>query len=519
MKLTRRVKPNPNKRHHFINGKKNMNENNLSNPVETGIPPQALDVERSLIGSMLINPGALSDGYAQLKPDCFYSPANEMIFRCLVEMHIASIPIDVVTLANELRKRKQLESVGAEPYLTELVDNVATHSLTNIQHHIEILNEKARLRHTISACSEIQNAAFNPEISMLDISRKVEFLREVVSDTTGIESRVFSPTADNCPDNAKPFIELSGHKILSAGNISILGAMWGSGKSACLEACCASLFNQMGDNLGFSMTARSALYLDTERTRYDFHISWQRYLKRAGLSPDNPPDNVQWINLKLVDNLKDRLSILWSRLDCEHPPEVVFIDGIGDFVLNPNDLEESSTLIYRLTSIADRRGIGILSTLHVNPSGTFDKTRGHLGSEYSRKAEAILNIEKTPGDDIRKVTSDFALGKVRSDSDQISSYFKWDTKEKMHVSCGKPAEAKGKSNCERDKILEYLSSKSTWSYNEMKTGIMDLLGKSDGTAKNKIRDLITLEKIIKNSDDTYSVTKKSDIKTPEYYHN
>ena len=72
------------------------------------------------------------------------------------------------------------------------------------------------------------------------------------------------------------------------------------------------------------------------------------------------------------------------------------------------------------------RGIGVMGSLHNNPAMNSDKARGVLGSELWRKAESVLMIEKMPGDDVRRLTTDYALGKNRGGSDAISSYFKWD---------------------------------------------------------------------------------------------
>src|SRR5271157_4652300 len=108
------------------------------------IPPQALDVERTVLGSMLIDANAAVNAMEKLTEDCFYATANKQIFVCLREMFEKSIPFDIITLADELRKKDLLEAVGAEPYLAELVNNIATSA--NIEHHARILIEKATLR-------------------------------------------------------------------------------------------------------------------------------------------------------------------------------------------------------------------------------------------------------------------------------------------------------------------------------------------------------------------------------------
>jgi hypothetical protein len=260
------------------------------------------------------------------------------------------------------------------------------------------------------------------------------------------EDRVFIPTWENRPADVQPLVELSNVRILTRGNLAMITACAGAGKSSVLEAACSSVLSPMNDSLGLTVNATSLLYIDTERSKRDHHDSWARFLRRAGIGEGATiPAGVKWENVKAIENLQDRLQYLWSRLDAENVPEIVLLDGIGDLVADPNDSDECTTLVYRLGAVADVRNIGIMVSLHNNPAMNSEKARGVLGSELWRKAESVLIIEKTPGDDVRRLTTDYSLGKNRGGSDAISSYFHWDHETKMHVSCAAPAEAKGKT--------------------------------------------------------------------------
>ena len=74
------------------------------------IPPQALEVERTVLGSMLIDSQAALNAIDILDEDCFYSTANARIFLCMKEMFEKSIPVDIVTITDLLRKKGWLES-------------------------------------------------------------------------------------------------------------------------------------------------------------------------------------------------------------------------------------------------------------------------------------------------------------------------------------------------------------------------------------------------------------------------
>jgi replicative DNA helicase len=136
------------------------------------IPPQALDVERTVLGSMLIDVNAAVNAMEKLTEDCFYSSANRQIFVCLREMFEKSTPFDVITLADALRKKNLLEAVGAEPYLAELVNNIATSA--NIEYHVRILSEKSTLRTLISTSAEITTDCFSTEAEAQEILDKAE---------------------------------------------------------------------------------------------------------------------------------------------------------------------------------------------------------------------------------------------------------------------------------------------------------------------------------------------------------
>ncbi|MBD3344529.1 MAG: replicative DNA helicase [Chitinivibrionales bacterium] len=139
-----------------VNGQKEKRS-----PFTQRIPPQAPDVERAVLGSMLIDASNVATAMEILDENCFYVTAHKRIYECMVSMFDKDVPLDVLTLSEELRKRGWLESVGAEPYLSELVESIATSA--NIEHHAKILLEKSTLRQLISIAAEITTESFDSE--------------------------------------------------------------------------------------------------------------------------------------------------------------------------------------------------------------------------------------------------------------------------------------------------------------------------------------------------------------------
>ena len=123
------------------------------------VPPQALDAERSVLGSMLLSRDAIATALQHLDEGAFYRDANKRIWNAVLALFDRSEPVDMVTLVEELKRRKDLESVGGVSYLTTLDQFVAT--AANVEHYCKIVHEKAVLRRLIEVGTEIVGEAFD----------------------------------------------------------------------------------------------------------------------------------------------------------------------------------------------------------------------------------------------------------------------------------------------------------------------------------------------------------------------
>ena len=122
------------------------------------IPPQNLEAEVSVLGAVLQETGALLKAMEVLRPGDFYKEAHRKIFGACVELFEKNEPVDLVTLANELMRRKQLEEVGGASYLTSLVDAVPT--AANVTHHARIVKDKALLQDLIQKATAVVGRAY-----------------------------------------------------------------------------------------------------------------------------------------------------------------------------------------------------------------------------------------------------------------------------------------------------------------------------------------------------------------------
>ena len=122
------------------------------------VPPQNLEAEQSVLGSMLIDKEAIYTASELLTGEDFYRSAHQKIFEAIISLCARGEPVDLITLSDELRGRKGLQEAGGMQYLVLLADVVPT--AANVQYYAEIVREKAILRALISGCTQIISAGF-----------------------------------------------------------------------------------------------------------------------------------------------------------------------------------------------------------------------------------------------------------------------------------------------------------------------------------------------------------------------
>jgi len=134
---------------------------------EGRMPPHAVDIEEQIIGAMLLEKEAISKAIEVLDEDAFHSDRNRRIFQAIIGLFERGEPADSITVAEELRRRNQLDSAGGQSYLVELTMKVT--SAANVEYHARIVLEKAILRKLITESSKIAGRAFNPTEDAFDL--------------------------------------------------------------------------------------------------------------------------------------------------------------------------------------------------------------------------------------------------------------------------------------------------------------------------------------------------------------
>lgn len=123
------------------------------------LPPQSLEAEASVLGAMLLDKEAIAQAIESIDEGNFYKEAHSRIYSTVVELYDANQPVDIVSVTENLKKRKQLESVGGAGYISELIDSIP--SAAHVGHYLGIVREKSILRRLIKVASEISNRCYD----------------------------------------------------------------------------------------------------------------------------------------------------------------------------------------------------------------------------------------------------------------------------------------------------------------------------------------------------------------------
>ncbi len=136
------------------------------------LPPQAVDVERYILGAILLDKEAVAVALEEMEEIFFYRDAHRQIFEAMLLLYRKNEPIDLITLTEELQKMELLEAVGGAHYLAELASAIP--SAANIEYHIQIVKEKGQLRRLIRSCNDILKDAYDSQADVEGVMSKAQ---------------------------------------------------------------------------------------------------------------------------------------------------------------------------------------------------------------------------------------------------------------------------------------------------------------------------------------------------------
>ena len=136
------------------------------------VPPQDIEAEQAVVGSMLTDQDAVVAAIETLKPEDFYREDNKIIYEAILNIYNRAEPIDIITLKSELSSMGKLDAVGGLEYIAQLPDKVPTTS--NVDRYIKIVQDKAMLRNLIKTANEIISLGYDQTEDVEDVMDHAE---------------------------------------------------------------------------------------------------------------------------------------------------------------------------------------------------------------------------------------------------------------------------------------------------------------------------------------------------------
>lgn len=136
------------------------------------LPPQNIEAEQFILGALLIDPASVNKVLDLLNYEAFYKESHQLIFETITELSAANQPVDILTVAEALKKKAKLDLTGGRLYLTDLANTV--NSSANIEYYAKIVDSYDTLRRIISTGSEMVTDAFESDAEVDDVLNEAQ---------------------------------------------------------------------------------------------------------------------------------------------------------------------------------------------------------------------------------------------------------------------------------------------------------------------------------------------------------
>ena len=206
--------------------------------------PQSRDIERAVLGAMLIDKGAIESAIEIIKAETFFSPVHQTIYRAILKLYVNGIGVDQLTISEGLSKEGNLDAVGGESTIADLMTETA--SAANIKEHCNIINTKHLLRKIMILAETAYNQCSTMNVEPIDIIGNIQNqLLTITDNVTEDRCEQITSVLDDAYDYIKERYDKgeitgvpSGFKRLDnrtdgwqPGELIILGGLTSLGKS------------------------------------------------------------------------------------------------------------------------------------------------------------------------------------------------------------------------------------------------------------------------------------------------
>ncbi len=319
--------------------------------LEGFVPPHSVDAERAVLGAILTDHRVLPRIVSILEPAAFYNAANRRIYETMLSMFERNIPIDLVSLVEELRRQGALESVGGATYIADLSMQVAT--AANVEYYARIVQEYELKRRLLEVARDILQRAADPASDALEeidwaeaeifriaekrLGRGYQSMNELARDT--FEQLLKLSDREQHPEGLSGIAtgytkldELLGG--LQKSDLIIIAARPSMGKTALALSIARNIAVDLNIPVGFFSLEMSATQLVMRLLSAEVKIS-AHHLRTGRIPEDAMPEIVRHISVlagapMYIDD-SAALSIMElrakaRRLKAEQDVQIIFVD-------------------------------------------------------------------------------------------------------------------------------------------------------------------------------------------------
>src|SRR3954453_15185667 len=348
------------------------------------VPPQNLDAEESVLGAMLLSPGAIGAVSELLDAGDFYRESHGTIYRAALALYAKGEPVDAITLTDELDRRSELERIGGQAKVHELAALVPATS--NAAHYAKIVREMATLRGLIRAGSDIARLGFDRpgetvdlvdraeqivfELSQQRVSSEFAHIEDLLKESFERITALYEAGADvtGAPSGFRDLDRLTSG--FQPGNLIIVAARPSMGKSA----------------LGLCVAANLALRNNMPVAMFTLEMSKSEVTQRL-LCSEAKVESQRLRTGKLAQDDWPRLVAAGDKL-MKAP---IYVDDTGSITMI-----EIRSKARRLKTREPNLGLIIVDYLQLMTSGTSAENRVQEVSQISRSLKVLARDLDVP---------------------------------------------------------------------------------------------------------------------------
>ena len=131
------------------------------------VPPQAVELEEAVLGALMLEKDSIITVQEFITPEAFYTEEHRLIYKAIEELSMELKPIDLYTVTERLKAKKELKKVGGAAYLAQLTQKVG--SAANVEFHAKIIAQKYVQRELIRSATEIQRRSYDESTDVTDL--------------------------------------------------------------------------------------------------------------------------------------------------------------------------------------------------------------------------------------------------------------------------------------------------------------------------------------------------------------